>query len=155
MARPSSYTDAAADEIIGRLSKGEPLAVICRDNHLVCDDTVRNWADADEEFAKRYARARRAGFDAIALRARLTMRGKTEAEGGESTADVHRDKAIVDLDLKLLSKWDPKRYGDAVQVKHADADGGKLPEINETDAAARIAALLGLASMRKRTDASE
>jgi hypothetical protein len=110
--RPSDYTEELADEIVARLAEGEPLAVICRDEHMPCDDTVRNWARADEALSRDIARARVAGFDKIAWRSRLTLRGKTEEEGGESTGDVQRDKAIAEHDLKLLAKWDPKRYAD-------------------------------------------
>lgn len=46
--------------------------------------------------------------------------------GGDSTGDVRRDRLIVDTDLKLLAKWDPKRYGESFQLRHADADGGPL-----------------------------
>lgn len=118
--RPSAYTDELAAEIIARLSNGEPLAVICRDEDKPCDDTVRNWASRDEVFSRAIAHARKVGFDVIAHRARLTLRGKTEDEGGESTGDVQRDKAIADFDLKLLAKWDPRRFAD----RHVLVGGG-------------------------------
>lgn len=124
--RPSLYTDALAAEIVERLSKGEPLAVICRDDHMPCDDTVREWAKGDDAFSRGIARARESGFDAIAWRARQTLRGKTEDDGGESTGDVQRDKAIADFDLKLLSKWDPKRYGE--RLDHTSSDGSMSPK---------------------------
>jgi len=103
-------------EIVARLSKGEPLAVICRDEHMPCDDTVRNWQDADPAFARAIARAREAGFDAIANRTRATARKLSPEEGGDSTGDVQRDKLIIETDLKLLAKWDPKRYGERTTV---------------------------------------
>jgi hypothetical protein len=118
--RPSKRTDKVVEEITSRLSKGEPLAVICRDAHIPHDSTVRDWAKLDEALSLAIADARVTGFDTIAHRARLTLRGKTEEHGGESTGDVQRDKAIADFDLKLLSKWDPKRYGD----KLAHVGGG-------------------------------
>lgn len=86
------------------------------------DDTVHRWAREDEAFKADIARARETGYDAIALRARMTIRGKTEDEGGESSGDVQRDKAIVDLDLKLLSKWS-KRYADKVDLNHGGEVG--------------------------------
>lgn len=123
--RPSSFTQEIADEIVDRLSKGEPLAAICRDDHMPTDRTVRNWREADPAFASAIAGARETGFDVIAQRARMTLRGKIEVEGGESTGDVQRDKAIADFDLKLLSKWDPKRYGD--KIAHVGGDEGDAP----------------------------
>jgi hypothetical protein len=112
--RPTLYTPELVEEVCDRLSKGEPLTVICQDQHMPCDDTVRNWAASSDELSRAIARARATGFDAIAWRSRQTIRGKMQDEGGESTGDVQRDKAIVDHDLKLLAKWDPKRYGDRV-----------------------------------------
>ena len=45
MGRKSTFNDKDAAEIVARLSKGEPLAVICRDDWLPTDRTVRNWAE--------------------------------------------------------------------------------------------------------------
>jgi len=123
--RPSLYTAELAEEILLRLSNGEPLAVICRDEHMPCDDTVRDWGKRNEEFSRAYARTRVTGFDVIAWRARQTLRGKDETEGGESTGDVQRDKAIAEFDLKLLAKWDPKRYGD--KIAHVGGGPGDAP----------------------------
>lgn len=109
------------EEIILRLSEGEPLAVICRDDHMPADRTVRRWQDEDGEFASAIARAREAGFDAIAVKLRETARGK-----GESTSDVQRDKLIIDTDLKLLAKWDPKRYGEKLDL--TSSDGSMTPK---------------------------
>jgi hypothetical protein len=123
--RPSKFTQALADEICSRLEIGEPLAQICRSDHMPDRATVWRWQQVNEEFAQRIACAREDGFDAIALRARLTIRGKTEEEGGESSGDVQRDKAIVETDLKLLAKWDPKRYGD--KLAHVGGSEGDAP----------------------------
>jgi hypothetical protein len=38
-------------------------------------------------------------------------------EGGDSSGDVQRDKLIVETDLKLLAKWNP-RYRDNHVVEH-------------------------------------
>ena len=98
-------------KIIKGISHGTPLAVLCRELG-VGRRTVYDWRDADPEFAAHIARARESGYDAIASRTRMTARGKGEEEGGDSTGDVQRDKLIIETDLKLLAKWDPKRYGE-------------------------------------------
>ena len=118
MGRPSSYTPEKVREIGCRLGQGEPLTTICADLG-VCDDTVRNWMAADDDISRAIARAREEGEQSIAFRARQTARGE-----GDSTGDVQRDKLIIDTDLKLLAKFNPKRWGDKLQ--HADADGEKL-----------------------------
>lgn len=107
----SKYTAELAQEIVERLSKGEPLAVICRDISI-SHDAVDDWQRKNDDFKRSIARAREVGFDAIANSARDITRGR-----GDSTGDVQRDKLIVETDLKLLAKWDPKRYGDKTQVE--------------------------------------
>jgi predicted DNA binding protein len=109
MARPSKYTQAVLESIVERLSGGEPMAQICRDDGMPAYRTVKDWIDGKPEVSAAIARARDEGFDAIAARLRETARGH-----GDSTADVQRDKLIIDTDLKLLAKWDPKRYGEKV-----------------------------------------
>lgn len=123
--RPSKYSEALLESICERLSKGEPLAAICRDEGMPHDSTVRDWMEARPEVSLAIARAREAGYDAIAIRTRMTARGKGEEAGGDSSGDVQRDKLIIETDLKLLAKWSP-RYGDKVQL--AGHDGGALPE---------------------------
>jgi hypothetical protein len=110
--------------ICARLATGEPHTVILRDLDLKVR-TVNDWRAHDPEIAAQFDEARDLGYDAIAQRSRRTARGKGEADGGDSTGDVARDKLIIDTDHKLLAKWDPRRYGDKVQL--ADADGNKLP----------------------------
>jgi hypothetical protein len=124
--RPSLYTPEVAERIFEGLSRGTPLTVICREDGMPSDNTVHRWVNENAAFSKDFALAREAGYDAIALRARLTIRGKTEDDGGgESTGDVQRDKAIVDLDLKLLSKWS-KRYADKVEHQHGGEVGMRV-----------------------------
>lgn len=125
MGRPSEFSGAAANEICERLSKGEPLAQICRDEHMPAVRTVSDWKVAHPEFSAAIACAREEGFDAIAARTRLTARGFGPDYDGDSSGDVQRDKLIIDTDLKLLAKWDPKRYGD--KVAHVGGDEGDAP----------------------------
>lgn len=127
--------EAVARKVVDGLSVGTPLTVICSDHGMPCDDTVRAWAAENEELSRAIARAREAGHDTIAHRMRQTARGS-----GDSTGDVQRDKLIIETDLKLLAKWDPKRYGDATMLKHADADGGKLDLATALSAARERAA---------------
>lgn len=142
MGRPSSYSDELAKEICDRLSKGEPLARICRDEHMPCDDTVRNWADKDEAFSRAIARAREAGFDFLAAEClEIADDGSadyklSDREGRDIVVDsehIQRSKLRIETRLKLLAKWDPKRYGDRLGLEHSDPDGknpfGSLMEL--------------------------
>lgn len=119
--RPSKRSPEVIQRIIDGLSKGTPLTVICSPDDMPDDDTVRIWAQNDAELSKDIARARQTGFDAIADNLRETARG-----AGDSTGDFQRDKLIIETDLKLLAKWDPKRYGDRIAQEITGADGGPL-----------------------------
>jgi len=121
--RPSTFTQEIAEEIVERLSKGEPLAAICRDEHMPTDRTVRNWREADPVFASAIAGARETGFDVIALEcleiADETSRDTKVTKDGVEVCDsewISRSKLRVETRLKLLAKWDPKRYGDKVAL---------------------------------------
>ena len=126
MTRSSSYTPEILAEICERLSQGEPLEQICRDEHMPASRTVYDWADGKvasvpESIPADIARARDIGYDAIASNARMTARGR-----GESTQDVARDKLIIETDLKLLAKWS-KKYGDKITQELTGKDGKDLP----------------------------
>lgn len=126
--RPSKFTDKLAAEICERLGKGEPLAAICRDAHMPKVQTVSDWRSRDEGFSVSIARARVEGFDAIAaecLRIADTpvvgVKIRKSNDGTEETREdmlAHR-KLQIETRLKLLAKWDAKRYGDKIDVNAA------------------------------------
>jgi len=124
------------------LRKGTPLTEICREPGLPSASLVGQWESANPDVAANIALARAHGFDAIAQAVRKTARGYGPALGGDSTGDVKRDRLIVDTDLKLLAKWDPRRYGEGFQLRMADADGNKIetsPKFLEALAVLRLA----------------
>lgn len=147
MGRQSTFNEKDAAEIVSRLSKGEPLTIICSDDWLPHDNTVRAWAEARPEFAVAIARAREAGFDAIALEALAIAdhtAGDTKwvgAEGEERPVPdsewISRSKLRVETRLKLLAKWDPKRYGDKIAHVGGDATDPAI----KTESAVTIFAL--------------
>jgi hypothetical protein len=125
--RPTKFKPELLDEICARLSKGEPLTVICRDDHMPCDDTVRNWANGNEAIARDIARARETGFDQIALDAlAIADDAALDTKKGPNDTDlcnsewISRSRLRVETRLKLLAKWDPKRYGDKLALGQAD-----------------------------------
>ena len=69
----------------------------------------------------------------------LRPRAVSEARGTRHVrqsgeCDPTRDKLRVDTRLKLLATWNPGRWGDRVQLRHANADGEKIdttPLVNE------------------------
>jgi hypothetical protein len=136
---PTKYTPELVQEICERLCKGEPLAQICRDKHMPSDHTVRNWGDSMEEVASAIARAREVGFDYIASGcleiaddSRNDYIEKLAEEGDDSAVKarsfdaehVQRSKLRIETRLKLLAKWDPKRYGERLGL--TDGEGKPL-----------------------------
>ena len=85
--------------------------------------TVSDWKAANEAFSADFARAREEGFDAIAADclniADETSQDTLYGENGEraNTEWISRSKLRIETRLKLLAKWDPKRYGDKVQTE--------------------------------------
>lgn len=149
--RPSTFSQEIADEISSRLSKGEPLAQICRDEHMPGYRTVYDWQDKHETFSASIAHARVDGYDAIAAEcleiADTPLPGIEEtikADGSKEirTGDMlgHR-KLQIETRLKLLAKWDPKRYGDKMQLSGdkesplsvliSGISGGALPVVQD------------------------
>jgi len=118
--------DVLAEEILADLAKGITLADICRRPHMPDRTTVYNWLNANEDFSLRFARAREVGFDVIAEECLQIADDKsqdTKIVGEDerevlNTEFVQRSKVRIETRLKLLAKWDPKRYGDKQQIEH-------------------------------------
>lgn len=108
-------------EICSRLAEGEPLAAICRDPHMPVRSMVYVWAEEDQELARRIAQARAVGFDAIADGClEIADRASPSTDSGATDAgDVAHRKLQIETRLKLLAKWDPKRYGDRQAIEHS------------------------------------
>lgn len=122
--------ESIKDEICVRVSSGETLRSICREDGKPSWVTIYRWLDLDEDFKLRFARARELGFDAIAEEAleiaNTPHEGQivTSKEWGEEikTEDMlgHR-KLQIETRLKLLAKWSPKKYGE--RIDHTSSDG--------------------------------
>ncbi len=155
MTRTTDYTQEVADAICARLSAGEPLAQICRDDGMPAVRTVSDWKKANDAFSADFARAREDGFDQIAADcldiADTPLEGveTTTKPGGEKevrTGDMlgHR-KLQIETRLKLLAKWDPKRYGEKLAIGGAD-DLPPISTMSDDALAAKIAEKMALLS---------
>lgn len=83
----------------------------------------------EEDFSNRIAHAREVGYDALAEEALNIadtpvegVRTETAEDGAvkKTREDMlgHR-KLQIDTRLKLLAKWNPKKYGDRQEVHHS------------------------------------
>lgn len=121
MGRTSTYTEATAAEIVERISTGETLRAICRDEHMPAWRTVYDWLESNKSFAAAISRARDLGFDAIA-ESTLEMLDETpercETQFGSKVDQGHVQwqKNRAEQRLKLLAKWSPKKYGEKLEI---------------------------------------
>lgn len=137
--RPSSYTEAIADEICRRIGQGETLRAICSDSHLPAASTVCEWAQKDVNgFSERYARARELLIehwaDEIVSISDDGTRDTITDEYGKERADsewISRSKLRVDTRKWLLSKLRPDKYGEKLELS-GDPKKPLVPIINVT-----------------------
>lgn len=128
-----AFDQAIADQICDRIAEGEPLRQICRDAAMPAWRTVYLWQEQNADFAARIARARVSGFDAIAEEcleiADDTRHDTTTARtlGNSSSYEIansewiSRSRVRIDTRLKLLAKWDPRRYGEKLELAGNEA----------------------------------
>lgn len=116
------------DAIIEWISDGKTLRDYCRQDGAPHFTVVYDWIEADEEFSLRFARARDIGADAIAQETLniVDERPPTTDNGATDSGYVSWQKARVETRLKLLAKWNPKKYGD--RIDHTSSDGSMTPK---------------------------
>ena len=128
--RPSKYTPEIAKQICEQLSDGIPLREICKQEGFPAWQTVYDWMYRDEGLSRAIAHARDLGYDAIAedclMIADNMLMGEEVTESRDDKGKVTISTKTVDLlghrrfqvdtRLKLLAKFNPKKYGDKVQV---------------------------------------
>lgn len=128
--RPSKYTPEIAKQICEQLSDGIPLREICKQEGFPAWQTVYDWMYRDEGLSRAIAHARDLGYDAIAedclMIADNMVMGEEVTESRDDKGKVTISTKTVDLlghrrfqvdtRLKLLAKFNPKKYGDKVQV---------------------------------------
>lgn len=108
VARPSGRTPEIVDEIIERLSRGEPLSRICDLPHMPDFTTVWRWEKADEEFRNLSARAMQHGTHFLA--------GDCLRIADDPDIDPGHKRIMVDTRMRLIGKWNAKVYGDKTLI---------------------------------------
>jgi hypothetical protein len=167
MGRPSKYTKEIAQEICHRISTGETLLQICRDDRMPEKRTVYDWLARDPELSAQFIRAREAGCDAMAEEALqiantpIFGQKKVYTIGGDDEDSVtvteedalgHR-KLQIETRLKLMACWNPKKYGTKVQM---GGDPGNPIKIEaQVEAEGLLAAILKNAELKRQVAANE
>lgn len=106
-----------AQMIADYVSGGMTLIDACR-TLGIGRTTIHDWMVASERFKAMMEAARTDGYEVIANDIRRVTRG----DKGYSTGDARRDKLVAEMDLKLLSKWHPHKYGEKLQVETKNAN---------------------------------
>jgi hypothetical protein len=123
MGYSTKFTPAIVSAICERLSAGESLRSICRDEGMPSEVTVRRWAmDNTGGFAAQYAQARNLGLDALA--------DEVIEIADTGSSDTQRDRLRFDARRWLLSKLAPKRYGDRQSVEVSGPDGAPIRHVD-------------------------
>lgn len=151
--RPSTYNAEVAQEICELLSEGVPLREICRsDPKFPAWRTVYDWMKKDKDLSTAIAHARDVGYDAIAeeclniadtplLGEEVSVSESPEGQDQDGNPVMKKTVTIKKVDmlghrklqietrLKLLAKFNPKKYGDR-QIVSGDDDAPVVVESN-------------------------
>lgn len=119
MGRSSSYDEAVAEQICQRISDGFALRAICQDEGMPSVTSVFRWLDANDDFRKRYARAREIQGDLMDDKVLSVADGSTN-----ETAQA--DRVRIDAYKWRAAHLRPKVYGQKIQQEHTGAEGGPL-----------------------------
>lgn len=166
--RPSKYTPEIAQQMCELLSEGVPLREICRKDGFPEWRTVYDWMYRDDQavasgggvgLSAAIARAREAGYDAMAeeclIIADTPKFGEKQVMTDDGTATTVEDmlghrKLQIETRLKLLAKWNPKKYGDRTTLA-GDAEAPIKIEA-ESQAERMLAALLQNVELRRQSE---
>lgn len=137
-------------EVCRRLIDGESLRSICATPGMPNRATIFRWLADSPEFAREYAAAREMQMTFL-LEETLDIAddgaGDTYVDReGKERVDydaINRAKLRVDTRKWIVAKLAPKKYGEAMLLKQADANGDPLkPQMTSVDIATRLASLV-------------
>lgn len=132
--RPSIFSPELAELICSRLSEGESLRSVCRDEAMPCTATVFGWLAKDKVFLEQYARAMEARTNAMAeeiLEIADDSSGDAvrDPETGDERMDaefVARSRIRIDTRKWLMARMAPRKYGDKVTQEISGPNGSAI-----------------------------
>ena len=130
--RPCYYTDKVASIICIRLSEGQSLRQICKNQSMPPEGTVYRWLFKNDEFRERYEVARQTGLQMwademveIADNASNDWMEREDSDNPGFTLNgehIQRSRLRIDTRKWLLSKLVPKKFGDKVDQNHGSEE---------------------------------
>ncbi|WP_333839288.1 terminase small subunit protein [Novosphingobium sp.] len=141
-------------EICQRIMAGQSVRKICADEHMPAQSTVFEWLARNADFRAAYSLAK--SFQAETLADEILEIADDAAgdfavgeDGPQFQAEhVQRARLRVDSRKWLASKLAPKRYGDALSLRHGSADPGSR-QLTQEEITSRLAAILSGVANRK------
>jgi hypothetical protein len=157
--RPSKQTLELTQEICHRISTGEPLLQICKDERMPERRTFYDWLERDDSLSARFARAREEGCDAMAEESLAITDNEPLAvfdDAGNKRYDpgsIAWNKNRAEHRLKLLACWNPKKYGTKVAL---GGDPGNPIQVEaQVEADGFLAAIMKNAELKRQVSANE
>ena len=136
--RPSGFSQEIAGTICERLSLGESLRSICRDESMPSQSMVFRWLASNVDFREQYAHAREVQADSWAddiIEIADDSSGDVirDPESGNERFNSEyaaRSRLRVDTRKWLMARMAPKKYGDRItqEVDHKSSDGSMTPQ---------------------------
>lgn len=122
--RPSKYTDKLADKICQMIAQGQSVRSICAKKDMISMQTFFRWLRENDKFREQYAHAceERSYMHAediieIADNATNDYMEKLEGDGYIfNSENVQRSRLRIDTRKWLMSKLNPKVYGDKLDM---------------------------------------
>jgi hypothetical protein len=134
MRKPSvKFSQELFDEICERISSGESLRKICKDDKMPNLTSVWKWLNESEELSKQYARAREQQAETFVDEI-LSICDEVLPTGLDGKIDpsvVNQARLKIDARKWVASKLKPKRFGEASVLK-IDSDKDLQPILNLT-----------------------
>jgi hypothetical protein len=137
--RPEVYTTELGDEICNRLSAGETLIQICKDEHLPCRKTIYNWLSSGlDEFLRNYTQAKDQQAEYYADQC-IDIADQTDGDtkisaNGLEKADhewIHRSQIRIDTRKWYATVTKPRKYDLAyVRALHEKEEGARTINVN-------------------------
>lgn len=126
--RPTIYTDELGERICSLIAEGISVREICAADDMPCQKSIYRWlvSPDHEQFRQKYTEARQAQAERLAEEIlEIADNGTNDyverlvKDGAVVLADhdhIQRSKLRVDTRKWLLSKLQPKKYGEKVEL---------------------------------------
>lgn len=127
------WTPELEQAVIDWIASGKTLREFGRQIGNPSHDAVYDYEKLNESFKQRIARARESGEDVIAQECLAIADDgsndwmETEFGPRVNAEHINRSRLRVDTRLKLLAKWNPKKYGDTTKLALTNPEGDGPP----------------------------